>query len=302
MSIKAAAASPVVRDFWRWGRGVVLLGLIGPAVAFSLAILVPSLFLLLINSVYHIERTRIVPIVTFEAYRMFFTDVFFGRVILTQVRLAVVTTLICLLLGYPAAYAIAKIRRPGWVLAAYVLVFSPLLTSAVVRAYGWLIILSRGGIVNWGLRALGLLEAPVRLVFNFTGVVIGLVHFLLPFTIFPIISVLLRLDPAVKEAAADLGATRLRTFRHVTWPLSFPGVYAAAQLTFVLAMNAFVTPQLLGGGRVLVLPVLIYNNISDLQWPLAAVEALTLITLVWTAVFTSNLIARKALATSSAGT
>jgi putative spermidine/putrescine transport system permease protein len=272
---------------------------VGPAVTFLLIILVPSLSLLLVNSAYHFERTRVVPIVTFEAYRQFFTDIFFARVILTQVRLALVTTAICLLLGYPTAYAIAKIRRPAWVMAAYILIFSPLLTSSVVRAYGWLIILARGGIVNWALRTLGLVESPVRLVFNFTGVVIGLVHFLLPFTVFPIISVLLRIDPSLKEASSDLGATRLRTFRFVTWPLSFPGVYAAAQLTFVLSMNAFVTPQLLGGGRVLVLPVLIYNNISDLQWPLAAVEALTLIILVWATVFSSNLIFRKALAASS---
>jgi len=299
VSLQAATAPAVSRPPWIWGRGLVLLGLVGPAVAFSLVILIPSLALLLVNSAYHFDRIRVVPIVTFEAYRTFFTDIFFARIILTQVRLAVVTTLICLLLGYPAAYAIAKIRRPAWVMAAYILVFSPLLTSSVVRAYGWLIILARGGIVNWGLQTVGLVESPVRLVFNFTGVVIGLVHFLLPFTIFPIISVLLRLDPALKEAAADLGATRLRTFRHVTWPLSFPGVYAAAQLTFVLSMNAFVTPQLLGGGRVLVLPVLIYNNISDLQWPLAAVQALALIALVWTTVFSSNLIFRRALAVSS---
>ena len=270
----------------------------GPAVTYTLAILVPSLSLLLVNSAYHFARTRVVPIITFEAYRQFFTDIFFARVILTQVRLAVVTTSICLLLGYPTAYAVTKIRRPAWVIVAYILIFSPLLTSSVVRAYGWLIILARGGGVNWGLQTIGLVESPVRLVFNFTGVVIGLVHFLLPFTVFPIISVLLRMDPALKEASSDLGATRLRTFRCVTWPLSFPGVYAAAQLTFVLSMNAFVTPQLLGGGRVLVLPTLIYNNITDLQWPLAAVEALTLIVLVWSTVFSSNLVFRKALAAS----
>jgi len=275
-----------------------LLGLVGPAVAFILAILVPSLALLLVNSAYHFQGTRIVKIATFEAYRHFFTDPFYARVIVGQIRLAVVSTVICLVIGFPAAYAIAKIRRPWWVIAAYILIFSPLLTSSVVRAYGWLIILGRGGIVNWILKSLSVAESPIRLIFNFTGVVIGLVHFLLPFTVFPILSVLLRMDPALKEAAADLGTTRLRTFLRVTLPLSFPGLFAAAQLTFVLAMNAFVAPTLLGGGRVLVLPVLIFNNISDLNWPLAAVEALVLITLVWATVFISNLLARRALGLS----
>ncbi len=281
-----------------WGQQFVVLGLVGPALTFTLAILIPALALLLVNSAYHVQGTRIVKIVTFEAYRHFFTDRFYGGVILQEIRLAVVSTIICLLIGYPTAYAITKIRRPTWVIAAYILIFSPLLTSSVVRAYGWLIILARGGIVNWMLTRLHLVDVPIRLIYNFTGVVIGLVHFLLPFTVFPMLSVLLRMDPAVKEAAADLGATRLRTFLHVTWPLSFPGLYAAAQLTFVLAMNAFVTPTLLGGGRVLVLPVLIYNNISDLQWPLAAVEAIALIGLTWSTVFTSNLLVSKALRAS----
>ena len=132
--------------------------------------------------------------------------------------------------------------------------------------------------------------------FNFTGVTVALVHVLLPFAVFPILSVLLRMDPALREAAADLGANRVQAFLRVTWPLSFPGLYAAAQLTFVLAMNAYVTPQLLGGGRVQVLPLLIYQNISDLNWPLAAVEAIVLIGLVWAIVFTSNLLFRRSLA------
>jgi len=139
-------------------------------------------------------------------------------------------------------------------------------------------------------------SAPIRLIFNFTGVAIALVHVLLPFTVFPILSVLLRMDPALREAAADLGANRLQAFLRVTWPLSFPGLFAAAQLTFILAMNAYVTPQLLGGGRVQVLPLLIYQNISDLNWPLAAVEAIALIALVWAIILMSNLVFRKSIA------
>jgi putative spermidine/putrescine transport system permease protein len=290
-----AAAVPG-RTGWARGHALVVPGLLGPAVMFIAGLLLTALGILLVNSAYHFTGTRIEPRATFEAYRRFFTDPFYAGVVWEEIRLAVATTAICLAIGYPTAYAIAKIRRPNWVIAAYILIFSPLLTSSIVRAYGWLVILSRGGLVNWLLTVTHLVAAPVRLVFNFTGVAIALVHVLLPFTVFPILSILLRMDPALREASADLGATRVQTFLRVTWPLSFPGLYAAAQLTFVLAMNAYVTPQLLGGGRVQVLPLLIYENISDLNWPLAAVEAIVLITLVWTAMFASNVLFRRRLA------
>ena len=276
-------------------------GLVGPAVAFIVLLLVTALAVLLMNSLYHFTGTSVQPLITFEAYRRFFTDPFYANVVMQEVRLAALATALCLAIGYPTAYAITKIGRPAWVIAAYILIFSPLLTSTIVRAYGWLIILARGGLVNWALGWLHLTRGPVRLIFNFTGVTVALVHVLLPFAVFPILSVLLRMDPALREAAADLGADRLQTFARVTWPLSFPGLYAGAQLTFVLAMNAYVTPQLLGGGRVQVLPVLIYQNISDLNWPLASVEAIALIALVWIILFASNLLFRRSLLLSQAG-
>ena len=276
-------------------------GLVGPAVAFIVLLLVTALAVLLMNSLYHFTGTSVQPLITFEAYRRFFTDPFYANVVMQEVRLAALATALCLAIGYPTAYAITKIGRPAWVIAAYILIFSPLLTSTIVRAYGWLIILARGGLVNWALGSLHLTQGPVRLIFNFTGVTVALVHVLLPFAVFPILSVLLRMDPALREAAADLGADRLQTFARVTWPLSFPGLYAGAQLTFVLAMNAYVTPQLLGGGRVQVLPVLIYQNISDLNWPLASVEAIALIALVWIILFASNLLFRRSLLLSQAG-
>ena len=292
--MSAAAAPAPVRALR--GQRLVLPALLGPAVVFIVGLLLSSLAVLLVNSAYHYTGTQVQPRVTFEAYRRFFTDPFYARVVWQELRLSAVATAACLLIGYPAAYAITKIKRTGWVIAAYILIFSPLLTSSIVRAYGWLVILARTGLVNWFLLRLHLVRAPVRLLFNFTGVEIALVHVLLPFTVFPILSVLLRTDPALREAAADLGATRLQTFLRVTWPLSFPGLYAAAQLTFVLAMNAYVTPQLLGGGRVQVLPLLIYQNISDLNWPLAAVEAIALVGLVWAITFVSNLVFRRRLA------
>ena len=207
------------RSMWT----LAVAGLVGPAVAFIVLLLVTALAVLLMNSLYHFTGTSVQPLITFEAYRRFFTDPFYANVVMQEVRLAALATALCLAIGYPTAYAITKIGRPAWVIAAYILIFSPLLTSTIVRAYGWLIILARGGLVNWALGSLHLTQGPVRLIFNFTGVTVALVHVLLPFAVFPILSVLLRMDPALREAAADLGADRLQTFARVTWPLSFPG-------------------------------------------------------------------------------
>ena len=118
----------------------------------------------------------------------------------------------------------------------------------VVRSYGWTVLLSDQGPVNWLMLRLGLIEAPVRLVFNLTGVLLALSHVFLPFVVFPIFASMNRLDPSLREAASDLGAGWWRTFRLITLPLTLPGVVAGAQICFVLSLGAFVTPALLGGG------------------------------------------------------
>jgi putative spermidine/putrescine transport system permease protein len=265
-----------------------LIGLLGPAFALVCGLFVPALAILLLVSTFNFAGGRYQTDVTFQAYHEFFRDPFYYHIIGQSFLVGITCTAICLLLGYPTAYALTKIRRPYLLLISYVLVFSPLLTSIVVRAYGWLVLLSDSGITNWVLLRLHIVDSPVRLIFNFTGVVLGLVHFLLPFTVFPILSVLVRLDPALREAAADLGANRVQTFLHVTAKLSFPGVFAATQLTFLLAINAFVTPQLLGGGRVVVLPQQIYQNITVLNVPMASVQSLFLIALTCAIAAASN--------------
>ena len=211
----------------------------------------------------------------------------------TGFKLAATTTFVCLAVGYPTAYAMSRIKSQKILLLAYAVVFSPLLVSVVVRSYGWLLILSSTGLVNYVLQQLQLIEQPARLIFNFTGVAIGFSHVLLPFAVFPILSVLVQLDPTLKEVAADLGANRLRTFLSVTLPLSLPGILSAFQLCLVLSMSAYVSPRLLGGGRVLVLPVMIYENIIDRNWPLASVQSMVLLVVVLMVIIVSNWISRK---------
>lgn len=274
-------------------RALATAGLIGPALLLMLAVFVTSLFLLFSYSVFRFTGITIDRTFTLQAYVKFFTDPFFARVLGTGFKLAATTTFVCLAVGYPTAYAMSRIKSQKILLLAYAVVFSPLLVSVVVRSYGWLLILSSTGLVNYVLQQLQLIEQPARLIFNFTGVAIGFSHVLLPFAVFPILSVLVQLDPTLKEVAADLGANRLRTFLSVTLPLSLPGILSAFQLCLVLSMSAYVSPRLLGGGRVLVLPVMIYENIIDRNWPLASVQSMVLLVVVLMVIIVSNWISRK---------
>jgi putative spermidine/putrescine transport system permease protein len=174
-----------------------------------------------------------------------------------------------------------------------VVLFCPLMISVVVRTYGWLILLANQGLVNTTLLRLGLIEQPIRLLFNMQGVVISLTHILLPFAIFPIYSVLGKLDLSLKEAARDLGAGPWATFWHVTLPLTLPGVVSGGVICFTLALSAFVTPQLLGGGRVQVLPLTVYNSTVEINWPEGAVTSVALLALSILAVWAVNRVLRR---------
>lgn len=212
-------------------------------------------------------------------WRSFLGDSYSWSVIGTSLRLAAMVTIITLLVAYPTACAILRIRNPLMSAIAYAILFSPLLMSVVVRSYGWLLLLADRGFVNSLLAASPFGLGPYRLIYNETGVIIALVHILLPFAVLPIIGALLQIPPIYREAAADLGAGPAAIVWKVTFPLSLPGVIVAGEIVFALAVSAFVTPSVLGGGRVLVLSRLVYENIGNVQWGLAAVQALILLAL-----------------------
>jgi putative spermidine/putrescine transport system permease protein len=138
-------------------------------------------------------------------------------------------------------------------------------------------VLSDTGVVNWALVSLGIVEQPVRLIFNWTGTVIAMVHIEMPFMVFPILSVLMQQPPVLREAAQDLGAGTFQTWLRVTLPLSLPGVLAGCQIVFATSISAFASPTILGGGRVRVLPVSIYGSIQGLEWAVGAVQAVMLL-------------------------
>src|SRR5437870_12295264 len=248
---------------------------------------------LLAYSAYTFRGGQLTEEVSFLAWQKFFTDPFYWGVVAKTLQLAFGVTAVALLIGYPTAYALTKLRSPKLLVAVYVVIFSPLLVSLVVRVYGWLLLLSDNGVINQALRGLGLIAEPIRLIYNEVGVVIALVHILLPFMIFPILSVLLQFDHALREAATDLGANRIQTFLRVVLPMSLPGVVAGCQIVFTLAISAFVTPELLGGGTVQVLSRAIWFNVVDVNWPLAAVEGIVLLALALVALSLFDLPARS---------
>jgi len=264
-----------------------------PAFLLTAGVFGAAMLLLFSYSAYTFRGGQLTEEVSFLAWQKFFGDPFYWGVVGNTLRLAFGVTLAALLVGYPTAYALTKVRGRRLVVACYLVIFSPLLVSLVVRVYGWILILSENGVINQGLRAVGLIQTPLKLIYNDVGVTIALVHILLPFMVFPILSVLLQFDHTLREAAADLGANRLRTFTRVVLPMSLPGVVAGAQITFTLAISAFVTPELLGGGTVQVLSRAIWFNVVDVNWPLAAVEAIVLLALALITLAFFDLVARS---------
>jgi putative spermidine/putrescine transport system permease protein len=274
--------------------GPAVVGLLAPALGAMAVLYVIPLGVYFINSFHLFVDGRILPVWTLRTYVDYFTDPFSYKVIAESVRLSLVVTALAVAIGYPVAYALhTRVRRTGARALLALLLFSPLLVSVVVRTYGWLILLAGQGLVNTTLRGLRLIDEPLSLLFNSRGVVISLTHIMLPFAIFPIYSVMSRLDRALKEAATDLGAGWWDAFRHVTLPLTMPGVVAGALICFTLALSAFVTPRLLGGGRVQVLPLMVYNNTVEINWPAGAVSGLVLLVLSIAAVWALNAVLRR---------
>ncbi|MFY2756718.1 ABC transporter permease [Achromobacter xylosoxidans] len=209
-------------------------------------------------------------------------DQYHWDVILVTFRLALFTTVACLLLGYPLAwYLVRVVRWQAWRRACVILLVVPLFTSNIVRAFGWMVLLGRNGLVNQGLMATGAVDRPMRFIGTELGILIGMVYVLLPFVVLAVGNALARVDPACEQASADLGASPVATFLHVTWPLTLPGVVSGAIIVFTLAVSAYVTPALLSGGRVTVLSMLIfqqYSTVFDFHYG----GALSMVLLVFT--------------------
>ena len=205
---------------------------------------------------------------TWATWAGLFADSYYAELVGESVLVALAITLLTLVAGYPIALAVHRAPE-RWRNLLVVLCIAPLLVSAVVRTYGWLVILGDRGVVPGLLRGLGL--SPPRMMFNGTGVVIGLTEILMPYMIMALLAGFGRLDPVLEDAAASLGAKPWTRFRRVVLPLTLPGILLGCLLAFVLAVSSFITPKLLGGGRVNLLATEIYDQaIVTLNWPVAA--------------------------------
>ena len=215
---------------------------------------------------------------TLQNYTTVLGDSFYVGIIRRTLGVAAVILALSLVIGYPVAYFVALLPTRRRMLVLLMLIF-PLMVSNVVRAYGWVAILGRRGVVNTGLRAAGMIDIPLDLLYNTPAVVTGLMTILLPYMVISIANSLAALDRQYEEAAQALGAGPVRTFLHVTLPLSTPGVASGTLLVLLLTLSAYVTITLLGGPRSKLLVSMIYDGVTAFQWPHAAALAFILLAL-----------------------
>jgi len=215
---------------------------------------------------------------TLENYKTIFDPLYF-KVILNSIGIALTSSIICILIGYPFAYYLTKqpIKKRG---ALIMLIMIPFWTSSMVRTYSWVILLHASGIVNKFLMAIGLISEPLQLLYNDFAVTLGIVYILLPFGILPLYSAIEKLDKSLIEASNDLGAKPYKTFINVTLPLTSSGIFASVILTFIPSLGYYFTADILGGGKTLMIGNLIKNQFTTAKnWPFGAAISLVLITI-----------------------
>jgi ABC-type spermidine/putrescine transport system permease subunit I len=276
MTTIAIAPARLPRVSWQWITPILL---VTPLALFMLAFYALPVVSMMLRSVAE-------PNWTLENYRRLASDTVFLEVFWTTLRTAVVVTLGTLLLGYPVALALSRLRRAA-ATVVLIVVLLPFWTSVLVRSYAWMVLLGRHGVINELLTAANLVDAPLRLLNTPLAVHVAMIHILLPYMILPIASVLRQIDSAVLRAAAGLGAPPRRVFLQVVLPLSMPGVAAGVLLVFVLSLGFYITPALVGGPRDLMVSMLIAQQVDLLNWPYAACLSVALLatTLLLVALF-----------------
>lgn len=226
-------------------------------------------------------------------YVKFLTDRFNLAILGRTLWLGVLATVLALVIGYPLAYLYTLTSR-GLQRVLILVIVLPLLTSAVVRTFAWVVILGRQGIVNSTLLALGLADTPLRLLYTESAVVVALAQIQLPLMVLPVITALGNIDPNLRHASHALGAGRWRTFFEVTLPLSAPGLLAGCVLVYAGSVSAFVTQTLVGGGQMILMPYYMYQQaIQGNNYPFAATIAMLLLVSVLMIVTVINVVGRR---------
>jgi putative spermidine/putrescine transport system permease protein len=269
--------------------------LTGPALLVFLGLVIVPLGMTVLLSFYDWGQYKgIVPEFTLKNWAEIASDSYFYEIFLRTFRIAILVTLACMLIGVPEAYILNRMA-PAWRSAFLLVIIGPLLVSVVARTLGWALLLGSTGLVNQGLMKLGLISSPLEFMFTETGVVIALIHVLIPFMILAVWASLQRLDPQIENAALSLGAGRLTIWRRVILPQIVPGILSGSIIVFALTASAFASPAIIGGRRLKVAATLAYDEfLNTLNWPLgAAVACLLLVALVLITVGSNRLIERR---------
>ena len=208
----------------------------------------------------------------------FFTDPFYLDILWTTIRVSLVSTAVSLLLGYPTAYYMAR-TTSRLKQAMVIVILFPFLVSAVVRSYGWMVILGTNGLLNQ--LGLGLISEPLKLLNTEAAVIIGMIHLLIPYMILSLVGVLQSIDPNVEYAAYSLGASPMTTFRKVVFPLSTPGIISGCVLVFTMSMTSYVTPKLLGGSKFRMMATMVVQEINvNFDWGAASAISYILLAVI----------------------
>ena len=265
-----APGGAVSRMPWWRARRAVTAALLLPAAGFLLVWFVLPLAILL-------KLSFSAPEGAFSAYREILGNEVYRRVFVNTLVLAVKVTAACVVLAYPSAWVLSRLKGPALTAMLYCVLF-PFWTSVLVRTFSWMLLLEQNGPINRLLVEGGLLGSPLSLLFNTTGVFIGMVHVLLPYAILPMYAAMVSVDGRLLLASEGLGAPPMTTFFRIYVPLTLPGVAAGAAFVFLLALGFFITPALLGGLQNLTVAMLIDLFVTErLVWPLAAAASFSLL-------------------------
>ena len=249
-----------------------------PALAVFVSLLLTPIVLTGVLSLYAFDGTRgILDTYTLANYIEVFTDTYYLEIFARTAMMGAVVTLLCVAIGVPETLILSRMRG-RWRGIFLIVILAPLLISVVVRTLGWSILLSTNGLVNGIMVGLGLIDEPVRMMFTMTGVIVALVHVMVPFMVLAVWATIQKLDPQVEQAGLSLGAPRHTTFFRVILPQLLPGILSGSIIVFALTASAFATPALIGGRRLKVAATAAYDEfLSTLNWPLGATIALVLL-------------------------
>lgn len=275
-------------------RRSVAPALVGPATILVVLVLVLPMAILFRYSLNQfVPGQFMVEAVTIANYVRFFTDIYYINVLWTTVQVAIACTVVSLVLAFPVAYFLARTTSRFKSILVILAVF-PLMVGNVVRAAGWMVVLGNDGVINAILRWIGLAEEPVKLLYTPTAVIIGIIAVVLPYMILTLQSVLEGIDYSVEEAALNLGAKPSTTFFRIVLPLAMPGVVAGTVLVFILCMNAYATPVLLGGPQFKMMAPALYDQIArSTNWPFGAALAFVLMATTLTLTIVSTTVMQR---------